>query len=242
AICEFIERYFDIDWDNTIDLSQRLKPTEFGYRSIHYIVKFKPGVFPTKDIDVEIPEEVFDLKAEVQVRTVLEHAWADTAHLMSYKGAFRIPDKWERELAGVAAVLEGADSSFARIQAGLQRYAASYGAYMTEEQMRDEIDNLEIILEHDPGNAELAARIGKLAITLGDWQKAIDVLSKYVDSEYQPVLRELGIAMCKLHKANPDTPEYRQGQKYLEAASMPPNRDSDAIASLAGTWKGIDDD
>ncbi len=242
AICEFIERYFDIDWDNTIDLSQRLKPTEFGYRSIHYIVKFKPGVFPTKDIDVEIPEEVFDLKAEVQVRTVLEHAWADTAHLMSYKGAFRIPNKWERELAGVAAVLEGADSSFARIQAGLQRYAASYGAYMTEEQMRDEIDNLEIILEHDPGNAELATRIGKLAITLGDWQKAIDVLSKYVDSEYQPVLRELGIAMCKLHKANPDTPEYRQGQKYLETASLPPNRDSDAIASLAGTWKGIDDD
>ncbi|MBA7617233.1 hypothetical protein ES703_24545 [subsurface metagenome] len=132
---------------------------------------------------------------------------------MSYKGAFKIPDKWERELAGLAAILEGADSSFARIQAGLQRYAASYGAYMTEEQMHDEIDNLEIILEHDPGNAELAARIGKLAITLGDWQKAIDVLSKYVNSEYQPALKELGIAMCKLHKANPDSPEYRQGQK-----------------------------
>lgn len=242
AICKFIEGHFDIDWDNTIDLSQQLKPTEFGYRSIHYIVKFKPGVFPTKEIDVEIPEEVFDLKAEIQVRTVLEHVWADIAHSMSYKGAFKIPDKWERELAGLAAILEGADSSFARIQAGLQRYAASYGAYMTEEQMRDEIDNLEVILEHDPGNVELATRIGKLAVTLGDWQKAIDVLSKYVNSEYQPALRELGIAMCKLHRANPDSPEYQQGQKYLESASVPPHRDSDAIASLAGTWKGIDED
>jgi len=241
AIGEFIERHFDIDRDNTIDLSQWLKPAEFGYRSVHYIVKFKPGVFPTKEIDVEIPEEVFGLKAEIQVRTVLEHAWADMAHSMSYKGAFKIPDKWERELAGLAAILEGADGSFTRIQAGLQRYAASYGAYMTEEQMRDEIDNLEIILEHDPENAELATRIGKLAITLGNWQKAIDVLSKYVDSEYQPALRELGIAMCKLHRANPDSPEYQQGQKYLEAASVPPHRDSDAIASLAGTWKGIDE-
>jgi len=242
AICQFLESHFDIDWDNTIDLSQHLKPTEFGYRSIHYIVKFKPGVFPTKDIDVEIHQEVFGLKAEIQVRTILEHAWADIAHSMSYKGAFKIPDKWERELAGLAATLEGADSSIARIQAGLQRYATSYGAYMTEEEMRDEIDKLEVILEHDPENAELATRIGKLAITLGDWQKAVNVLSRYVDSEYQPALRELGIAVCKLHRAKPDSPEYRQGQKYLEAASMPPYRDSDTIASLAGTWKGINED
>ena len=242
AVSEFIEEHFDMDWDNTVDLSQRLKPAEFGYRSIHYIVKFKPGVFPTKDVDVEIPEEVFCLKAEIQVKTILEHAWGIFCHDRAYKGAFKVPDKWQRELAALAAILEDTDSSFARIQAGLQRYAASYGAYMTEEQMRDEIESLKIILEHDPENAELATRIGKLAITLGDWQKAIDVLSKYAVSEYQPALRELGVAMCKLHRANPDSPEYRQGQKYLEAASVPPYRDSDAIASLAGTWKDIDED
>jgi len=242
AVSEFIEKHFDVDWDNTIDLGQRLKPAEFGYRSIHYIVKFKPGVFPTKDVDVEIPEEVFCLKAEIQVKTILEHAWGVFSHDRAYKGAFKVPDKWQRELATLAAILEDTDSSFARIQAGLQRYAASYGAYITEEQMRDEIESLKIILENDPENAELATRIGKLAITLGDWQEAIDVLSKYVVSEYQPALRELGVAMCKLHGANPDSPEYRQGQKYLEAASAPPYRDSDAIASLAGTWKGLDDE
>ena len=242
AISEFVERHFDIDWDNTIDVSQRLRPTEFGYRSIHYVVKFKPGIFPTKDIDVKIPEEVFDLKAEIQVRTILEHAWAVFAHEYSYKGAFKIPEKWQRELATLAAMLEGADSSFATIWAGLQRYAANYGAYMTEERLRDEIDNLEIILEHDPENAELAARIGKLAITLEDWQKAIDVLSRYVDSEYQPILRDLGVALCKLHEAYPASQEYRKGQEYIEAAVAQSSRDSDAIASLAGTWKGVDED
>lgn len=242
AVSEFIERHFEIDWENTVDLSQRLKPTEFGYRSVHYIVKFKPDVFPTEDIDVEIPEEVFGLKAEIQVKTILEHAWGVFAHDRAYKGAFKIPVKWEREMAALAAILEDTDSSFARIQAGLQRYAASYGAYMTEEQTQDEVANLKIILSHDQGNAELAVRIGKLAITLGDWQMAIDVLSKYVDSGYQPIMRDLGVAMCKLHRADPDSEEYRQGQGYLEAAVAADKRDSDAIASLAGTWKGIDED
>lgn len=242
AVCEFIEAHFDVDRENTVDVSQRLKPAEFGYRSVHYVVKLKPGVFPTRDIDVVIPDEVFDLKAEIQVRTLAEHAWADFSHPVTYKGPFKIPQKWERKLAGLAAMLEAADAEFSRIQAGLQTYVASYGTYMTEQQMQDEIGILEMVLEYDPENAELAHRIGKLAITLGDWKKARDVLSKYVHSGYQPVLRDLGVAMCKLHKRNPKGPEYRQGQRYLEAASAPPNKDTDALASLAGTWKDIDDD
>jgi ppGpp synthetase/RelA/SpoT-type nucleotidyltranferase len=242
AVCEFIEKHFDVDHENTIDVSQRLKPAEFGYRSVHYVVKLKPGVFPTRDIDVVMPDEVFDLKAEIQVRTLAEHAWADFSHPVTYKGPFKIPQKWERKLAGLAAMLEAADAEFSRIHGGLQTYVASYGTHMTEEQMQDEIGMLEIVLEYDPENAELAHRIGKLAITLGDWEKAIAVLSKYVHSGYQPVLRDLGVAMCKLHKRNPKSDEYRQGQRYLEAASAPPNKDTDALASLAGTWKDIDDD
>src|ERR1019366_7282591 len=38
AVCAWIKQAFDIDWANSEDASQRLKPTEFGYRSVHYIV------------------------------------------------------------------------------------------------------------------------------------------------------------------------------------------------------------
>lgn len=61
----FIKNHFEIDWDNTVDISWRLRPGEFGYRGIHYIARFKRGVFPTRDIDVNILEEVFGLKAEM---------------------------------------------------------------------------------------------------------------------------------------------------------------------------------
>ena len=242
SISEFIENHFEIDWENTVDVSQRLKPAEFGYRAVHYIVKFRRGVFPTKDIDVEIPDEVLDLKAEIQVKTILEHAWGVFTHDKAYKGAFKIPQKWEREMARLAAVLEGTDSSFAGIEDGLKRYAASYGAYMAEEKIRDEIKNLKIVLEHDPKNAELAARIGKLAITLGDWPTAVEILSQHIQSGYPPILRDLGVATCKLHKGNPSSKEYKKGQSYLKAAIAADPKDTDAIASLAGTYKGIDED
>lgn len=242
AICEFVKEHFDVDWPNTVDCSARLKPTEFGYRSVHYVVIFKPDVFPTKDVDVTVPNDVYGLRAEIQVRTLLEHAWADFTHNVTYKGAFKIPAKWERELADLAAVLEAADGAFLRVRAGLRTYAASYGAYMTRGQIGDEISMLEMVLEYDPGNAQLAHQVGKLAITLGDWQRAEAVLSKHVASGYQPLIRDLGVATCKLNRRRPHSRGYRKGQAYLEEAIRLDPQDSDALASLAGTWRDIKDD
>ncbi|MGD2174714.1 MAG: hypothetical protein PVJ27_04865, partial [Candidatus Brocadiaceae bacterium] len=246
-VCEFIESHFAIDWENSVDVAQRHRPAEFGYRSIHYIVQWRAGVFPDAEVDVEVPERLMPsasqaLKAEIQVRTMLEHIWAVFSHDRTYKSAFPIPRKWQRELAAVAATLEDADNAFERIRSGLEEYAASYGAYMSDEEIRREMAMLETVLEYDPENADLADRIGKLAITVGDWQKCIGVLTPYVDSGCPAVLRDLGIALCKSHRDEPDGAEYRQGQEYLEAAVQQTDGDADAIASLAGTWKGIDDE
>jgi ppGpp synthetase/RelA/SpoT-type nucleotidyltranferase len=248
AISAFIETHFEIDQENSIDVTQRLKPTEFGYRSVHYIIGFKPGIFPNKEVPLEIPPLLWDQdkfpnhRAEIQVRTILEHAWADMAHALVYKSAFPFPAKWEREFAGVAAMLEGADKSFSRIKEGLTTYASCYGAYMTQEQMVNEMQLLEIILAYDQANTQLAGQIGKLAITCGDWQKAIDILTKHKDSGEFYILRDLGIALCKMHKAKPTGKEFKLGQRYLELACQPPHQDADALASLAGTWKKIDEE
>ncbi len=246
AFSDFIAKHFIIDENNSVDVSERLKPSEFGYRSIHYIVQFKRGVFPTREVPVEIPEELYPdaitpMKAEIQVRTVTEHAWAGFVHDRVYKSAFTIPARWQRELAVLAGMLEQTDQSFTRIQSGLRTYAASYGSYLNEEQLKDEIGILESVLMCDPDNPDLAHRIGKLAMELGDWQKAIDIFNKYVGSGYQPILRDLGVVLCKVNASQPEGELYQQGQKYLEIASAPPYRDSDALASLAGTWKKFDE-
>jgi ppGpp synthetase/RelA/SpoT-type nucleotidyltranferase len=245
AFSKFVETHFLVDQANSLDVATRLQPSEFGYRSVHYIVQFKRGVFPTPEIPVDIPEELYPaedcpMKAEIQIRTMVEHAWAGFAHDRAYKSAFSLPAKWQRELAILAGMLESVDESFSKIQAGLQTYSASYGAYMTEEQMRSEADILEAVRGCDSGNYRIAHRIGKLYMTLGEWTKAEAIFSQYLDSGFPPILRDLGIALCKIHAADPSGEEYRKGQQYLEKASAPPYRDSEALASLAGTYKNMD--
>jgi class 3 adenylate cyclase/tetratricopeptide (TPR) repeat protein len=81
----------------------------------------------------------------------------------------------------------------------------------------------------------------KVLLTMGRWRDAVELLTPYVDLGHGPLLRDLGVAMCQLHRARPSSPEYVEGQRLLEIAGAPPNRDGDALASLAGTWKGVDD-
>lgn len=241
AMCKFIEDNFDIDWANSVDVATRLRTREFGYLSVHYVVRFEPGVFPTNEVLIKIPETIYGLDAEIQVRTILEHAWAAIEHDVLYKSAFKkIPEKWERDFARLAAVLEEADEDFHRLQSGLTAYAASYGAHMTAEQMQAEMDRLDVVLEVDPKNMDIAYRIAKLAMCSGNWTKAVKVLKPFASSHFAPVLRDLGVAMCRLHKRG--SRNFRQGQKYLEQAIALDPTDSDAIASLGGTWKGINEE
>jgi ppGpp synthetase/RelA/SpoT-type nucleotidyltranferase len=154
-VCRKIEGLFAVDWQNSLDVSQRLKPSEFGYRSIHYIVQLNPGTFPNAEFPIDVPDEVYPdpktpMKAEIQVRTLLEHAWSDFTHDRMYKGGFEIPPKWRRDLAILAGMLEEVDQSFDRVQSGLQTYMASYGSYLSKEKLMEEIELLQIVHESAP--------------------------------------------------------------------------------------------
>ncbi len=250
GVSRFLEEHLDIDWENSDDVSERLSWSEFGYRSIHYVVSLRRDV-DLPDVDDDLYGFVcaeadcpglgtfHPLKAEIQVRTLAEHAWADFAHDLTYKGAFTLPDHWLREIALMAADLEDVDRAVERIEQGLRTYAASYGAYLEPEALAAEIRTLETILGFDQDNTRLAWRIGKLAMTAGDWERAIRVMDPFVDRErpedaYRDLLRDLGVSLAKLG-------DVTRGRRYLELAAELDPTDSDAIASLAGTWRGEDD-
>jgi putative GTP pyrophosphokinase len=134
---ELIERQFDVDWEN----SQRVRgtdPERFGYRSDHYIVK----------IDAErakLPEWGVhrDLVAEIQVRTVMQHAWAAVDHEVRYKGEDLPPDLRHR-LSRLAAQLELADEEFARVQEENEELKASYAASIEGGERDLELDTLSL--------------------------------------------------------------------------------------------------
>lgn len=90
---------------------QFLKDERFGYQSIHYLVSLSAG-------RATLPEysEYADTIAEIQVRTILQHAWAEIEHDIQYKSALAIPRETHRRFMPLAGLLEIADREFQAIQ------------------------------------------------------------------------------------------------------------------------------
>jgi putative GTP pyrophosphokinase len=88
-----------------------LEEEKFGYQSVHYLVKISSA-------RASLPEyEVFkDGIVEVQVRTVLQHAWAEIEHDIQYKSSVAIPRDIKRRFMALAGLLELADREFQAIQ------------------------------------------------------------------------------------------------------------------------------
>lgn len=95
-----------------IDHTRLLEQGEkFGYKSVHYLIELKGD-------RTRLPEyERFaGLVAEVQVRTVLQHAWAEIEHDIQYKSTVTIPTETRRRFVALAGMLEIADREFQGIQ------------------------------------------------------------------------------------------------------------------------------
>jgi len=216
-ICGFIRDNFLIDQANSLDVSERLHVREFGYRSVHYIVT------PVKNeiLGVKIPDELKDKRAEIQVRTLLQHTWSDVLHDRLYKTALNIPKEWERESARLAALLENADENISRITTLSDSYTANYGNRMDKETLRSEIDTLKTILENEPeekNKPAIALKIARLTKFSGNPGFILEKFPEFVDikSKVQAEIKvELGYTLCREHKDKPGSLLFKKGEKYL---------------------------
>ncbi len=94
------------------------KVSEFGYESIHVLVKIPDECLPEKDERFEklMPLEG-ELVCEIQIRTILQDAWAEVEHELIYKTEFSPFDMpLRRKLAAINASLSLADITFQEIR------------------------------------------------------------------------------------------------------------------------------
>ena len=112
-ISEIIEKEFNVDYGNSINKLETLDPDRFGYRSIHYVV----GISITRSSETEW-RPYTNFKAEIQIRTVLQHAWAEIDHKLIYKQNREVPKDLRRKLSRLIALLELADEQFRDILVG----------------------------------------------------------------------------------------------------------------------------
>lgn len=91
-------------------LSKSLKnPKEFDYQSVHVNLTPKEAYEPAKGLT---KNERKTLTCELQIRTLLQHAFAEVAHDTIYKGAFRHDSRLVRLMSRSMALMEATDEYF----------------------------------------------------------------------------------------------------------------------------------
>jgi putative GTP pyrophosphokinase len=126
-VADLIIREFDIDSNNSID-KRKLKSNQFGYRSLHYVVSCKK-----ERVKLVEYKKFENKKFEIQVRSILQHAWAEIEHDLGYKGIISIPEDYKRSFNRLAALLESADLEFDRLKKELSIYEAEVNDLIEKE-------------------------------------------------------------------------------------------------------------
>lgn len=104
------------------------KPDYFAYQSDHYVIRTKG---PFEFNGVIIPSQT---PCEIQIRTILQHAYAEMAHNSDYKPSIRLPEEDQkhvkRSLAKGSALIETTDDVFKEIKNRLREYNESVDALL----------------------------------------------------------------------------------------------------------------
>jgi ppGpp synthetase/RelA/SpoT-type nucleotidyltranferase len=145
--CSHIEReFFILKRDNKAE--KLIKEGKLGYLSVHLRAKMRPD-----RIELHPEYQRFkDLVLEIQVRTILQHAWAEMEHDIQYKSTMEIPIIFQRKFIALAGLLEIADREFQMLQDESERLRQE-----NDKKINEHIENLrKLIAEGSADDREYA--------------------------------------------------------------------------------------
>jgi ppGpp synthetase/RelA/SpoT-type nucleotidyltranferase len=119
TIARLVEERYQVDFRHSTDKLRFTDAGRFGYRSLHYVCAVPGGPHP-------------EFRFELQLRTVLQHAWAEVEHDLGYKAHDAVPEQIRRRFSRVASLLEIADQEFVSIRRDLLRYQETVRAELAQ--------------------------------------------------------------------------------------------------------------
>lgn len=118
-IIKIIQENFNVDEDKSKDKASELKLDQFGYRATHLIC-----TLPDRRTILPEYKKFKGMYFEIQVKTILEHAWAQIEHDRNYKYK-GIPKDIQHDFYLAAGILETADNQFESINKRIETFDKS---------------------------------------------------------------------------------------------------------------------
>jgi putative GTP pyrophosphokinase len=116
-VASLIAREFEVDQSNSVDKRAALDPDRFGYLSLHHVVRLSLGRSQLTEY-----RRFNGYAAEIQTRSILQHAWAEIEHDLGYKSRLGVPRDIRRRFSRLAGLLEIVDLEFTGIRDQLAEY------------------------------------------------------------------------------------------------------------------------
>lgn len=160
-VSRLINEEFEIDTENSVDKGDSLDPDRFGYLSVHHIASLSK----TRSKLTEY-RRFNGMKFEIQVRSILQHAWAEIEHDLGYKSKQSVPKQVRRRFSRIAGLLELADAEFAAIRAELTKYEEIVPEKIQREPERVGIDKASVHALFT--TSSIVKRIDKAIASLSD--------------------------------------------------------------------------
>lgn len=108
-ITDILKKEFKVDTKNSID--KRNKEDKFGYSSVHLVLELSES-----RTELTENKKYLGLKFEVQIKSILQHAWAVVSHELNYKSEKSMPQDEFRKLIRQSSMLEEVDHNFKLIR------------------------------------------------------------------------------------------------------------------------------
>ena len=184
---------------------------EFGYESVHILVEIPEDCKPVKNTSPVLPQETV---CEIQIRTILQDAWAEVEHELIYKSEFNPFDKpLRRKLASINASLSLADIIFQEIRDYQNKLQNELGTRRnTFYEKADDLTEQELGFEKhshsqsEPGELDLnsQASIDDLVLqalhehNIGNFSKALVIYTRILESK--PVPPDIVLSVIYKHR------------------------------------------
>jgi putative GTP pyrophosphokinase len=109
-VVQVIDQEFAVDHERSVDKRSTTEADRFGYISVHKVVQLSEA--RTALAEYKRFEGLF---AEIQIRSILQHAWAEIEHDLGYLST-EMPLHLRRKFSILSGMLELVDEEFKRLR------------------------------------------------------------------------------------------------------------------------------